>query len=885
MLISSEIVFSQSVNVEGDVRDYATGEPLIGASVYTRDGATGAISGKDGHFSLSLESGTRVIVASYVGYRTDSIRLNLSDRFHEPVHFRLNRDLIAFSNGVVVVGNRNAPRSVINSAVPVDQFPAPVLRNSGNTDLSQQLNTLAPSFYSTRMTYSDATDHVDPATLRGMNPDQTLILVNGKRHHPTAIVNLLSVVGKGSVINDLNTIPSQAIGRVEILRDGASAQYGSDAIAGVINLVLRQDTSGLALRTRIGQTYEGDGLREDISANYGFGIGKGGYVNLTGEFNQRGATNRAGIYNGLIFRTEGQDGLSFDQNLALDNQILASRGLTRDDFRLHLGNSALGDGKVFLNAMVPVNRHAEFYVFGGMNYRYSESAGDFRLPNDSARNNYDLYPNGFLPYINARLTDHFVSAGLRGTIGGWDADFSNTYGSNGIDFYVSHSANASMGKESPTQFESGGTRYSQNTANLDLSRHFTGVLFIPAVDLNFGSEFRVENYKILPGKRSSWVNEDQVHYPGAQGFPGFQPVDQTDRSRYNIGFYGDAGLSFSPAFLVDVAGRFEDYSDFGTNLSGKIAARYKFNFPLNIRGSVSTGFRAPSLHQIYYSSTGSYYFGGSLFEVLTASNNSRVADAFGIPPLKEETSVSYSLGLTSEPASNTTITADVYRVDVSNRIVLSGTFYTFIPEVYDLLSSLPSVGGAQFFTNAVDTRTEGADIVFSHLTPLNSGSLGLSAGINLNRTHVTGNVHASTQIQSRGLEDYLFNRQDRALLELAQPLSKINLTATWVWKKLTLTGRTIRFGQVSYRGIDTSAAELARDQDYSPRWLTDVRLDYRILPSLDLTIGANNVFNVYPEKNNAVLQNYGRFPYNTAVTQFGFNGGFYYAGLELTMGR
>ena len=885
IIIGVPPVFAQQVTIHGDVKDHTTGEALTGASVYIGNGTRGTITGPDGTFSLTLESGEYTLSSSFVGYRTGKIHVNVYPGNDAYLHFSLNRDLIAFSDEIVVVGNRTSPRTVTDSPVPVDQFSSGVLRNSGQTDLSQQLNVLAPSFYSTRMTYSDATDHVDPATLRGMNPDQTLILVNGKRHHPTAIVNLLSVVGKGSVINDLNTIPAASISRVEILRDGASAQYGSDAIAGVINLVLKKDTSGLDLRTRVGQTFEGDGLREDISANYGFGIGKGGYVNLTAEFNRRGATNRAGIYNGLIYRTADQDGLSFEENLALDNHILADRSLTREDFRLHLGNSSLGDGKVFFNAMLPLGGKTEFYAFGGMNYRYSESAGDYRLPNDSARSNYSLYPDGFLPHINARLTDKYVSSGIRGELHGWDVDFSNTWGSNGIDFYVSNSANASMGDHSPTQFRSGGTEYSQNTTNFDFSRHLSEKLFFRYLDLNFGSEFRVENYQIHAGEEASYINEDQAHYPGAQGFPGFQPVDATDRSRYNIGFYGDASLGFSEAFLIDIAGRFEDYSDFGRNFSGKLAARYKFDFPLSLRGSVSTGFRAPSLQQVYYSNTGSYYFGGSLFEVLTASNISRVADAFGIPGLKEETSMSYSFGLTSNPAENTTFTADVYRVDVDNRIVLSGTFYTFIPAVYNLLSSLPSVGGAQFFTNAVDTRTEGIDIILSHLMPLSSGSLGLSAGINLNRTKVTGNVHASDQIKSNGLESYLFNRQDRALLEIAQPLSKINVTLTYNFKKFVATVRTIRFGQVSYRGIDTSDGELARDQDYSSKWLTDIRIAYHLLPALNLTFGANNVFNVYPDKNNQVLQNYGRFPYNTAVTQFGFNGGFYYAGLELNLTR
>jgi iron complex outermembrane receptor protein len=881
-LIIGNIQAQEIINISGRITDKETGQALVAASVYSEGTSYGTLSSADGSFTLRLPYGKHTIVISYVGYESERLEVLLPNDWPADRFISLSRDRQLIKEEIVIVGSRSAARTLTSSAVPVDVFSSVILENSGQTDISQALNAIAPSFYSTRLTYSDATDHMDPAALRGLNPDQTLILVNGKRHHPSAVVNVLSVVGRGSVINDLNTIPSAAIERIEILRDGASSQYGSDAIAGVINLVLKSDTSAVYVNTRLGQYYAGDGLEKNFSANYGFGTSKGGFINLTTSFTQREATNRAGIYEGLVYRTDGQGGLSFEENLELDNEIIASRGLERKDFSLHLGNSALSNASVYLNAMLPLSANAEFYAFGGMNYRNSLSAGNYRLPSDSPRNNTDIYPDGFLPEINALLGDQFLSAGIRGQMKDWEVDLSNTYGANRIDFYVNNSLNASMGSSTPRNFESGGLGFTQNTFNLDFVRSLTDLPLMESLDLAFGSEYRIENYRITAGEEASYINEDQIAYPGAQGFPGYQPVDETNVSRSNLGIYADASFNFSQLFLLETAGRYESYSDFGSRFSGKLAGRVSPTPWLNLRASLSSGFRAPSLQQKYYSNTGSYYFGGNLFEVLTASNNSRVAEAFGIPSLNEEYSVSASFGVTVKPGRNTTFTTDFFQVDVTDRVVLSSTFYAFIPEVYSLLEELEGVGGAQFFTNAVDTRTRGMDVFLSHRINFAASRLLITLAANVNQTKVVGDVKAGEVIESNGLSSLLFDRQARALMELAQPRNKVTASINYSLKRLSITYRNSFFGQVSYRGIDESAGELAKDQNYSAKLLTDLKIGYQLAKSININLGANNLFDVYPDKNVESLESFGRFPYNTAVTQFGFNGGFCYAGLDFS---
>jgi iron complex outermembrane receptor protein len=883
MLLASAFSLQAQERIQATVIDRISLQPLVGANISVESLARGTISDQDGEFSIPVKDMDAWITISYIGYETLRFKAgSFTDysQIQEGKNIILMEPLVmSFTDEVVVVGNRGDQRTVTSSAVPVDNFSEPVLEKTGKYELTQQLNRLAPSFYSTGLTYSDATDHMDPATLRGLNPDQTLILVNGKRHHPSAVVNTLGVVGRGSVINDLNTIPSSAIERIEILRDGASAQYGSDAIAGVINIILKEDTASLNVNTQLGQRYEGDGFKTNFGLNYGFGFENGARINFTAEYRDREGTNRAGIYEGLIYSTDTEDdGLSFEEHLANDNRILEERGLSREDFRLNLGNSEMRNVAVYINASIPLGKNTNLYAFGGINNRYSQSFGDYRLPNDAARSNLAIYPNGFLPSIEAGMNDEFVSLGIEGQLGLWNYDLSNTTGANSIEFFVSNSVNASMGEDSPTEFESGKISFLQNTVNFDINRDIGEQLNLQEFNISAGAEYRFERYQIFAGEEASWINEDQTSFPGAQGYPGYQPSDETDQSRSNLGVYLDLSSRLTSNLYMTLAGRFENYSDFGNNLSGKFAARYSpFDF-LNLRGSVSTGFRAPALHQSYYSYTGSYYFGGFLYEIMTAPNSSPIADAFGISPLKEETSTAYSIGISSKTSWNTLLTVDAYQVDVSDRVVLSGFFYKFFGNtvVDSLLADLTSVGGAQFFSNAIDTRTRGIDIVLSQKFALPSSILGFFVGVNLNETEIT-DINASDEIEENGLEEAFFDRQSRALVELAQPKSKVNTGVDYRYKDFTANLQLTRFGEVAYRSLETPDA----DQVYSPRWITDVRFGYRISYFLSAYIGALNLLDVYPDENNEILESFGRFPYNTAVSQFGFNGGFYYLGLEI----
>jgi iron complex outermembrane recepter protein len=882
-ILTQERINAQSVTLSGKVSQSISHEPLAGASVFFENSGKGTISNNTGGFIIDIPVSHENLVVSYLGFKTKTISPSEYEN-STALNIELDEDFIAFSDGVIIVGSHSGGRSNLASSVPVDQFPSSVLEQTGQSDLSQQINSLAPSFFSTRLTYSDATDHMDPAALRGLNPDQTLILVNGKRHHPSAVVNTLGVVSRGSVINDLNTIPASSISRIEVLRDGASAQYGSDAIAGVINIVLKENTGKLNLKSQVGQYYEGDGLQTSFAANYGFKLAKKGFVNLTSEFRRRESTNRAGIYQGLIYRSSEQDGLTLQENTILDNQNISARGLTRQDFRMQLGNSAMSDGNIYLNAILPVYKTFEIYSFGGTNLRNSKSAGDFRLPNDPARSNLFLHPNGFLPEIQAHLNDEFISTGIRGKISEWNSDLSYTFGRNAIAFFVNNSANASMGAASPSNFKSGGISYRQSIINFDINRDFAEKIRLEQFLVSLGSEYRLENYRITAGEESSWLNQDKVSYPGAQGYPGYQPSDETIASRNNFALYVDLSTIPIKHLLIDAAGRFENYSDFGSNVSGKLSSRYSVTPWFNIRGSVSTGFRAPSLHQSWYSYTGSYYAGGYLYDVLTARNNNPVTSAFGIPALKEETSNNYSLGLTAKPAKNTSLTIDFFQIDVQNRIVLSGSFYKYYGNqaIDSILANLPTTGGAQFFTNAVDTRTKGVDFIFSHEIIFSKGLLGASFGLDYSQTRITGNLHSSNTILNNGLSEQFFDTQSRGILEHAQPSLKYNFTLNYVFSKFSCVLRNTYYGKILYfYTLDYGSSY--KDQAYTGKWITDIKLSFRLNEKISVSVGANNLFNIYPDKNVTALQHDGRFPYNTAVTQFGFNGGYYYGGLSFDL--
>lgn len=877
----------QTATVNGTVVEAESGDLLPGVNIQLVGSQRGTVTDRNGTYSLSVPTGDVEIQFSYVGFknRTETIT-GLSPGETRTLDIELVSSSIT-GNEVVVTGTRTGGRSKLESAVPVDVITMQELDiESPQVDLNQLLTYVAPSFQSNRQSSADESEHIAPASLRGMGPDQLLVLVNGKRRHTSSLVNLLGG-GRGSVGTDLSVIPTAAIERIEVLRDGASAQYGSDAIAGVINIILKKDTGGFTASATTGIHKEGDGETAKINANYGFELGDEGYLNLTGSFTNRESTNRTGdhalhVYTpGFAYPFDSEP----EQARAQDNAIIEQNGKTRDDFKFHIGEPAMEIASTFFNMAVPIDEQGtEVYSFGGLSNKQGTGYPFRRLPVD-AGNVSAIYPHGFQPLTKSSITDRSFTAGIRGKVGGWNLDFSNSYGSNRFDFRVVNSVNASMGASSPTAFDVGGFFFSQNVTGLTVSRLFDEAL--SGINVAFGSEFRVDSYGINTGDEASWRNYgiadsvangvvvgqvDTLGRPaGSQGYPGFRPSDEVDTDRTNIAAFADVEVNLTPELLVTVASRFERYSDFGNTLNGKLSARYLFSDLFVLRGAVNTGFRAPSLHQASYNKvTTDFNDNNRLVQIGTFSNDSRPAELLGIPELHEETSTNYSVGFTLRPVQNLSLTADFYQIDVDDRIILTSNF-----NVSELPAGIADefrefgVQAANFFTNAIDTRTRGADIVATYNQPLTSASrLTVSLAGNLNEVEVQGAVETSPQLEDQA--NLYLQPWDRLQLEEGSPKTKFTATLQYEADRFSAMVRGVRFGEVS---LQTGGA-FGLAQTYSPKFVTDVSLTYEVFEGVDLTAGANNVFDVYPDEHLMPNSYFGVFKY--PPSQQGFSGAYYF---------
>ena len=871
---------------------------------------------------------------------------------------------------VVIVGSRSGGRSKADSPVPVDVFN---LKETSlvlpQTNINQILNAVAPSFTSTVQTNADGTDHLDPAQLRGLGPDQVLVLVNGKRRHTSALINVNGSPGRGTVGTDLNAIPSFALSRIEVLRDGASAQYGSDAIAGVMNLQLKRDTGKLTGHISYGgyltdaaknHTGNWDGDQIQVDLNYGAKVGKkGGFVNVTFSSQYRNPTFRAGVESGNIYnaynaieKRAAEGGVNLSSYYSNINQIkgtpneqqfvglvhqyaqkvgyfdnayqqqiqnagsitalqgllggnytdqeLAYRGQDRRDFNMWVGQSKLNNNQIFVNAEIPLDDNWKVYTFGGYGYRYGTSGGFYRRPNQS-RTFTGLYLDGYLPKINTDIHDVSLSAGVKGTWDGWNVDFSNTFGQNSFNYTINNTGNTSLRFNSPSTFNAGGLRFLQNTINLDFSKKFD---VFNGLNFAFGGEQRHENFQITPGDPNSYLTYDVNGNPvtdfanqvrptdffgntlpgGSQVFAGFRDVNAVKKSRNSYAAYADAEVNFTNWLLVDGAVRYENYSDFGNTVNFKLASRIKLTKDLNFRFAGSTGFRAPSIHQIYYNTTSTLFTNGQLLEVGTFSNDSKVAGLVGIPKLKQETSQSVSAGLTYKiPALNLNITADGYWIKVKNRIVLTGQFTRpanpSTPAQVELQQAFDAAGvnAAQFFANAIDTETRGVDVVISHNYKTPGFSLKNDFAINLNKTKRVGDIHSSDLLHNAGLDNVYFSENSRVYLEEAVPRVKASLAHTLQFGKLDVYVRNTYYGKVT--GADI-IVQPDTHQIMSDRVITDLSVAYGFTKNISLTLGANNVFDVYPSRNLPVSSNNDQFVYTRSTSQFGMNGRYVFTRLN-----
>ncbi|MFC1850967.1 TonB-dependent receptor domain-containing protein, partial [candidate division CSSED10-310 bacterium] len=595
-LIPVAVEAAQDSIVNGTVTDLNDSQVLPGAGIFVVGTEISTYTDLTGRYRLKLPPGTYQLRAHLSGYLLLSKPVVVTTGQSVRVDFKLQESLLQVDE-VVIVGSRRTDRTVVDSTVPIDVFTAADIEQTGLTETSQIIQMLAPSFNFPRPSITDGTDHVRPSSLRGLGPDQLLVLVNGIRRHTSALVNVNSSMGRGSTGVDLNTIPVNMIERIEILRDGAAAQYGTDAIAGVINIVLRTDRVS-ELSVTAGQTSEGDGENFRLAGNHCFSLGSVGFLHLGGEYRDRGFTNRA-----------GED--PRPQYFALPDGEPDPREESFERQNHRLGDADTLDYSFFLNSSIPVTDTVEIYAFGGLTFREGESSGFYRRSLDD-RNVRSLYPDGFLPFIISNIFDTSFAIGCKGYVFGWLGDLTAVYGVNSFQFKVEDSLNTSMGTASPTEFDCGTLQFNQLVTNLDLLRTLDVGLASPA-SLGLGLEFRRENYQIMAGEEASYIdggvplldgpNEGNPAPIGAQVFPGFQPSDEVDETRTNFGFYLD--LEFNPFadLLCGMAARFENYSDFGDTTDGKVSLRYEPVTGYALRGAASSGYRAPSLAQSYYSAT------------------------------------------------------------------------------------------------------------------------------------------------------------------------------------------------------------------------------------------------------------------------------------------
>ena len=941
------IVQAQINEVSGTVVDDQN-QPMPGVTVAVKGTNRGTTTDFDGKYTLQAERG-QTLVFSFVGFEQREITI---DRAVIDVKMVAGTAL----SEVVLVGSRNKKRTVTESTVPIDVLDIKQMETAvPQVNLNQMLNYVAPSFSSNTQTISDGTDHIDPASLRGLGPDQVLVLINGKRRHTSSLINVNGTFGRGSVGTDLNAIPAVAIQRIEVLRDGASAQYGSDAIAGVINIVLRDDVNQLSVDVTSGanfsknaneQTGGVDGATVNVAASYGIPLGdNGGFINFSGDFDYREDYNRMKEWEGSIFngynaveyvasqagadignlsdsqiQQYAQDVSFFDPQLKSDianatdhstlqdllnfdvtDQELAVRNQQRSDYNMRVGQSALRGGRFFANFALPLDDNGtELYSFAGVSSRRGNSAGFYRLPNQS-RTYTPIYLNGFLPEINSKISDKSLSVGIKGKVSDWDVDFSNTWGKNQFMYLIGNTLNASLEQASPTTFDAGGFSFSQNTTNLDVSRLYDEIF--EGLNIAFGGEYRLENYEIIAGEKASYeqytANGDVVtradQQPavdffgnsrpgGSQVFPGFSPKNELSRERSSIAGYVDLEADFTDAFLLTFATRYENYSDFGSTINFKVSTRYKLTDNVNLRAAAGTGFRAPSLHQLYFNSTSTIFDNaGNPQEVGTFSNDSRAAKLLGIPELKEETSKSISAGFTSEfPDANITLTIDGYFVAIDNRVVYTGQFQgPGTGTELDNLLSQANATAASFFANAINTESKGIDLVLSHNLLFGSGArLKSDLAATLSKTKKVGDIKASPQLERAGLVGTYFPEDSRIYLEEAVPRTKLNLSNSLTVGNLNIFLRNVYFGEVT-----EAVNSPSQQQVFGSKVVTDLSAGYKVSDALTFTVGANNLFDVYPDRAKPEYGNRsdGRFDWSRRAQQFGVAGRFLFARLSFSL--
>ncbi|GAA3979248.1 TonB-dependent receptor [Hymenobacter antarcticus] len=932
-VVSSGIVLAPSaaavpIPVSGRVVD-EQGAGMAGVTVLEQNTTNGTGTDNDGRFSLKVQPGATLVVSA-VGYKTQLLVVG------ERTSFDVRMAPSATDLGdVTVVGSRGLPRTDVERPSPVDVLNAKELQLTGQTDLGQQVQFNSPSFNSAKTGVNGVANYADPASLRGLSPDQVLVLVDGKRRHQFSALNLNVTVGSGTVVTDLNAIPALAIERIEVLRDGAAAQYGSDAIAGVINLGLNKSTGVATVRTQYGITQEGDGAQYLAGANYGVKLGKTtpGYLNVTLQYQRQEQSNRSDNYVGGIYTPfPALPGVPTATQIANENTRRTERGNLYPQVGQPFKVGVYGSNKAdiyqgFYNLSVPLDASGwSVYSFGGYSRKDILAYGFFRNAQPANVNYSPRQPDGYLPELPGRSDDYSVVVGVnRKLAGGWNLDFSYGYGYNYLDLFANKTANPSMGAASPTDFYVGRSTFGQTTNELNLSRNFTGLFGTKSFNLAFGTQVRTDQFILEKGSPESYfvgplagsapaipatptspaVPARTAKATGSSGRPGIAPDDETNATRSNVGVYVDVESDITERLLLTTALRYENYSDFGSNLSGKFAGRFKVTEGVALRGSVNRGFRAPSLQQIFNSVTTSTVQASEIVQTKQLRNNDARLAPLGVAAPKAETSWNYSLGVAAKLSDNLLLTLDAYQIDITDRIInseriIKGTAPGGIRALQT--PAFANVNEIRFFTNAIDTRTRGIDLVTTYKTDFNERSrLSMSLALTFNETKISrfGDTPAALQAGTTN-RILLIDTVSIGLIERAQPRQKILLSATYTYGKFSLTPRATYFGSVTAYEKPANIAAVAAtpttpavpgryvkhiSQEFGGKTIFDLALVYAPARVVSITLGANNFTNVYPDKVDAtrfLSYSNGEIPYTRNAAQFGFNGAYYYTNVTLT---
>lgn len=863
LVLCLDTSYAQS-QVKGNVAD-ERGTPLIGANIVEKGTYNGVTTDFDGNFEISV-SENAILVVSYIGHTTQEIVVG--DQTFIQITLERGEKL----DDIVVTGNRLKARTILDSPVPIDNIKVDDLTLTGKPTFERMLTFAVPSFNAQNQAISDATAHYDPADLRGLGPSRTLVLVNGKRKNQSAQVYLNRSPGKGEVGIDLKSIPITSIARIEVLRDGASAQYGSDAIAGVINVVLKDNIDFSSFNASTGITSEGDGLNYSLDYNTGFGFGQGGRANVTLSHYVQEYTNRAG--------SPGTEDLPEN---ARDNET--AWATENPELGMKVGQPDITKNDVLVNIQYPVGEEGEFYTFHSYTQRYGKSFAYYRAPywrRDVADANFITPSNQFIGYhptFEVDITDNMNVAGLKfDFFQEFSMDISATYGANNVFYTVNNSVNRNYLRDhgtSPRSFKPGGYSLRNLIGNLDFT-----YLVADYLGVSFGFEVKRESFESHEGDPLSYYRG------GSDSFAGITPDEVVDENRTNFAGYIGADYDFTEKLLLGAALRYEDYSDFGDNFSWKVNGRYKFGHLGAIRGSISTGFRAPTLHQRYLANTQYIIVAGSSEPLLqrTLENDHPALDNLGVPSLFAETSMNYSLGATFRFNEYMSASLDGYLINVDDRVVFSSQISTLdgnldgSDEIEQILIN-DNVVAVQFFINAGDTETKGLDFVFNvDRIDLGSSLFNLVFAANFNET----TIDAITTPEALAKNGYnIFDRQEQGLIINSRPKSKFLLGLNLDFLKMNVTLNNTLFGKVTVTHPEGS--DDAVDQDLDPRLTTDLNYSYKLSGNLEIYAHINNIFGVYPEETHPdtqTVQAGARFIYSSEVQQLGQLGRNYSVGLS-----